>query len=52
MSKKDYETYVKKYSQQHGITKQEAEKHALVKEVKKQCEQKDNSVKVVGWKEV
>lgn len=47
----DYEQYLEKYCKKHKISKEEAEKHALVKEVKKQYENNDTSTKTVGWRE-
>lgn len=47
----DYERYLKRYCAARKISRAEAENHALVKEVKSQYEQKDDTVKTVGWKE-
>lgn len=48
----DFDRYLEKYGTKHKITKEEAEKHVIVQEVKAQYEKKDNSTKTVGWKEV
>lgn len=37
-AQKDYEEYLERYCKQHKISKEEAEKHALVKETKKYYE--------------
>lgn len=47
----DYERYLEKYCNKHKISKEEAEKHELLQEVKKHYEQKDVVTKMVGWKE-
>lgn len=47
----DYEKYLERYCKSRGISKEEADEHAVVKEVKKQYESNDSSVKAVGWKE-
>lgn len=47
----DYNQFVEKYCIKHGVSKEEAETHQLVKEMKHYYEQNDNSVKTVGWKE-
>lgn len=46
-----YEEYLEKYCTKHEVSKEEAEKHALVKEAKKHYEAKDDTIKPVGWKE-
>jgi len=48
---KDYDRFLKRYCATRKISRAEAESHALVKEVKSQYEQKDDTTKVVGWKE-
>lgn len=35
----DYEEYLERYCRKHKITKEEAESHALVKEIKKYYEE-------------
>lgn len=47
----DFEKYLEKYCAKHDISKEEAEKHAIVKDVRKQYEKKDDTTKAVGWKE-
>lgn len=47
----NYEEYLEKYCKTYKISRSEAEQHALVKEVKRQYETKDDTTKVVGWKE-
>lgn len=41
----DFERYVERYSIKHKITKEEAKKHYLVKEVKKYYESERNKSK-------
>ena len=47
----DYEEYLRRYCIKHHVSKEEAETHALVKQVKHYYDLDDNSVKTVGWKE-
>ena len=47
----DYNRFLERYCTKHGISKEEAETHQLVKEMKQYYEKNDDSVKVVGWKE-
>lgn len=46
-----YERYLERYCKTREITKEEAETHAIVKEVKEYYQNDDNETKVVGWKE-
>ena len=41
MIKTDFEEYVEKYSRKHGITKEEAKMHYLVKEYQRWKEEHD-----------
>lgn len=41
---KDYLEYLEKYAKDRGITTEEAEKHAVVQNVKKYYEELDSSV--------
>lgn len=48
----NYETYLRHYANKHGITIEEAETHATVKNVKEYYEQKDQvPIKLAGWSE-
>ena len=48
----NYAQYLKNYANKHGITIEEAETHATVKEVKKYYEEKDNlPPRLAGWGE-
>lgn len=47
----DYERYLERYCIKHGISKEEAKDHALVRAVKAQYDKKDDTTKTVGWKE-
>ena len=38
----DYEIYLAKYCTKHNLTKEEAEKHCIVREVKKYYEELQN----------
>ena len=37
----DYEEYLDKYCEKRKIPREEAEKHLIVREYKKQCEERD-----------
>ena len=39
--KSDYEEYLEKYCTKHRISREEAERHLLVREYKKECEERD-----------
>lgn len=39
--KSDYEEYLDKYCQSRGIPREEAERHLIVQEVKKMCEERE-----------
>lgn len=45
----NYDDYVKRYAEEHEISIEEAETHALIKEVKKFYEQGDSPRKMAGW---
>lgn len=41
--KSDYEEYLDKYCQSHGLLHEEAMSHAIVKEYKKMCEEREQN---------
>lgn len=43
----DFEAYLERYCKKHNITKEEAEAHALVKEVKKYYEELADNAKFI-----
>lgn len=47
----DYDQYLERYCKTRNISKDEAEQHAMVQEVKKYYQSNDTETKVVGWKE-
>ena len=47
MNEKDYEEYLEKYMTKHRISRAEAERHLLVREYKKVCEER-NAEKMGG----
>ena len=40
-AKSDYEEYLEKYCKSRGFCREEAERHAIVREVKKMCEERE-----------
>ena len=42
MNEKDYEEYLRKYMQKHGISREEAEKHLIVMAYRRECERRDD----------
>lgn len=46
-----YDQYLEKYATSKKISKEEAEKHAIVKEAKACYEKNDSRSKMAGWKE-
>jgi hypothetical protein len=48
--KSDYEIYLDRYCTKHKVSREDAEKHNLVQEYKKYCEEKeaDEKLKVKG----
>jgi hypothetical protein len=44
MNEKDYEEYLRKYMTKHRISRAEAERHYLVCEYKKTCEEREGEV--------
>ena len=45
--KSDYEEYLDKYCKKRKIPREEAEQHLIVKEYKKQCEERDQNAESV-----
>lgn len=50
--KDEYEAYLQGYCDAHGLSKEEAEKHKIVKIAKQSYMEGDKDVQVCGWKEV
>ena len=46
-----YDEYLTKYAAKQKISKEEAEKHVVVKEAKDYYEKNDHAQKMAGWKE-
>ena len=47
----DFEEYVQKYAEKHGISVEEAKTHAIVKNVKKSYDEDEKKPQLAGWKE-
>lgn len=47
----NFEEYVQKYAEKHGISVEEAKTHAIVKNVKKSYGEDEKKPQLAGWKE-
>lgn len=47
----EFEEYVQKYAEKHGISVEEAKRHAIVKNVEKSYSKGETETKLAGWKE-
>lgn len=47
----DFEEYVQKYAEKHGISVEEAKTHAIVKDVEKSYNKGETETRLAGWKE-
>lgn len=49
--KSDYEEYLDKYCRSRGIPREEAEKHLIVMEYRRECERREDECKQIGQQE-